>query len=286
MKLEILGSGGATTTPKPFCTCETCLTARSGGPRDSRLGPSVFIHGPDLLIDTPEEIFVQLNRSGITQIAACLYSHWHPDHTSGRRVFEMNKDWAGFPPKNKTIKVFITEKVEQTFVQFMGLKSHFDFLVAEGLVDLVVVGNAERFQVNDYTVEPIQLGQDYSFGFDISGGGRRALVIMDELKLWIPSQKVCDTEFDLIYLPIGIIDVNPITGNRNIDPRHSILETEQTLAETLDYVNMLNGKKFVLGHIEEPDGVGFDMGQLIGRFCSETTGKSVTVAYDSYECEI
>ena len=41
------------------------------------------MHGPDVLIDTPEESKQQLNRSQVTRIAAGLYSHWHPDHTAG-----------------------------------------------------------------------------------------------------------------------------------------------------------------------------------------------------------
>jgi len=286
MRLEVLGSGGAVTTPKPFCQCETCSAARAGGTVDSRLGPSVFIHGPDILIDTPEEIFVQLNRSQVQQVSACIYSHWHPDHTAGKRVFEMNKDWAGYPPQNKITKVILTERVAETFSTFLGLKSHFDFLVEEELVDLTVVGNSEAFAIRDYSVEPIRLDQEYSFAFCISGVGKRVLIVMDELKSWIPSEVVRNTAFDLVYLPIGIVDVNPVTGKRNIHPKHSILDTEQTIAETLEYLKVLDGKKFILSHVEEPDGVGFDMGHLIGNYCSSVTGKNVVVAYDTYQCEI
>jgi len=110
MKLEILGSGGAITTPKPFCNCTVCELARAGSAQDARLGPSVFIHGPNLLIDTPEEISIQLNRSSIEQIDGCVYSHWHPDHTAGKRVFEMNKDWIGLPPENRKTQIFLDRK--------------------------------------------------------------------------------------------------------------------------------------------------------------------------------
>jgi len=40
--------------------------------------PSIFVHGPNVLIDTPEEIKEQINRSRITEIQAGFYSHWHP----------------------------------------------------------------------------------------------------------------------------------------------------------------------------------------------------------------
>jgi phosphoribosyl 1,2-cyclic phosphate phosphodiesterase len=286
MKLEVLGSGGAVSTPKPFCACATCAEARKGGPKDSRYGPSVFIHGPDVLIDTPEEIFVQLNRSNIRGIAACLYSHWHPDHTSGRRIFEMNKDWINYPATNKATRIIVTEKIAETFSNSLGLKGHFDFLASMGLVAMETIGNSEACEVNGYRITPIQLGQDYSFGYDISGGGKRILVVMDELKFWKPGKAVIDTSYDLVYLPLGIVDVNPITNERTIDPNHSILEDEQTWQETLEYAKALNAKRFVLGHVEEPDGIGYGMGERLGAHCSRITGKEITIAYDTMECEI
>ena len=88
MRVEILGSGGAVTIPRPGCRCRVCVEARERGEPYARTGPSVFVHGPDVLIDTPEESKQQLNRSTVTRIGAGLYSHWHPDHTAGRRVWE------------------------------------------------------------------------------------------------------------------------------------------------------------------------------------------------------
>lgn len=88
MKVEFLGTGGAISTPRPLCSCRVCVEARKLGVPYSRGGPSVFVHGPDVLIDTPEEARDELNRSRVTNVNACLYSHWHPDHVMGRRVFE------------------------------------------------------------------------------------------------------------------------------------------------------------------------------------------------------
>lgn len=281
MRLEILGSGGAVTTPKPFCQCSVCLAARRGGPVDSRLGPSVFVHGPDLLIDTPEEIFVQLNRSAISSIRACTYSHWHPDHTAGKRVFEMNKDWIGFPPRHKKTDLYLTEKVRETFDQFLGIQGHLDFLAHSQLVSLHIVGNAEVFVLGEYHVRPIQLGQDYSFGFEVSGDGQTILVIMDELKSWVPDSRVLGTRYDLVYLPLGIVDVNPLTGKRNIDAKHPILKDEQTLAETLEYVQQLSARRFLLSHVEEPDEISYGMGIELGSYCSQATGKKVDIAFDT-----
>ena len=83
VRVEILGSGGAATIPRPGCRCRVCVEAREKGGRYARTGPSTFVHGPNILFDTPEESKLQLERAGIGEIAACFYSHWHPGPHDG-----------------------------------------------------------------------------------------------------------------------------------------------------------------------------------------------------------
>src|SRR5207253_5137771 len=107
MRIEILGSGGAIPTPRAGCSCAVCVEARAKGVPYARTGPSVFVHDLALLIDTPEESNLQLNRAGITRVAAALYSHWHPDHTAGRRIFEtLNLDFRAWPRHPETTDVY------------------------------------------------------------------------------------------------------------------------------------------------------------------------------------
>ena len=66
LQVEILGSGGAVTIPRPGLRLPRLR--RGAGARASPTrarGPSVFVHGPDVLIDTPEESKLQLNRSAV-----------------------------------------------------------------------------------------------------------------------------------------------------------------------------------------------------------------------------
>ncbi|MFZ4859313.1 MAG: hypothetical protein ACOYL3_23290 [Desulfuromonadaceae bacterium] len=239
MKIEVLGSGGAIKTPRPFCKCECCNEAREGALTASRLGPSVFVHGPNILIDTPEEISIQLNRSKAPGVNLCLYSHWHPDHTSGKRIFEMNMDLIGLPPNNTKTSVVLTERIAETFSEFLGLRGHFDFLQAQGLVELKIVPNDDLIHIAGYTIRPVQMGMDYSFGYEIQGDGKLILIIMDELKGWLPPKRVLDTLYDVVYMPLGIINVNPLTKIRNIQENHPILIDEQTVDETLAHVKKL-----------------------------------------------
>ena len=70
MKVEFLGTGGAFPTPRPGCDCAICVQARERGVPYARTGPCLFVHGPNLLIDTPEECRQQLNRSGVGRSTA------------------------------------------------------------------------------------------------------------------------------------------------------------------------------------------------------------------------
>ena len=95
------------------------------------------MHGPDVLIDTPEESKEQLERSWITRIGGALYSHWHPDHTAGRRMWETrNYDFRGWPREAKHVEctpVYLQAQVAADFREWMGLWEHFDTM----LIDVV-----------------------------------------------------------------------------------------------------------------------------------------------------
>ena len=45
-------------------------------------------------------------RAGIARVDGCVYSHWHPDHTMGRRVWETrNGDFRTWPREAKRPRV-------------------------------------------------------------------------------------------------------------------------------------------------------------------------------------
>ena len=278
MKLEILGSGGAVTAPKPFCTCTSCTEARKKN--HTRYGPSVFIHGPDILIDTPEEIAVEVNRTELPQVQAVFYSHWHPDHTAGKRFFEKNIDWIGLPPKNKKTKVVLTETIAATFKSNMALMDSFSYFSHLGIIDLLIIKDDEELELSGYVIKPVQLAMDYVFGYEISGDGQKFLLIMDELKNWQPGAAAAANRYTLVYLPLGIFDINPFTHKRLIDENHPTLKDEQTIEETLETVQKLNSDTFVLSHIEEPDNITYALGKRLSKYYSEKTHKNIILAYD------
>ena len=282
MKVEILGSAGACVTPRALCSCHVCVEARAKGPPYARTGPSVFVHGPDLLFDTPEESNLQLNRAGIERVSACFYSHWHPDHTMGRRVFEtIGADWVGWPPEQKqprTTRVYLPQQVARDFREQRGIWDHFAYLGSQAWVEVVELADGEVVDLGGYTVEPRRLAEDYVYCFLVEGDGKRVLLAPDELNGWTPPRDLCGV--DLAVLPIGLCEHHPLTGERRIDPEHEALELETTFVETLEIVRRLEAKRVVLSHIEEIDGLSHDEWLEVGR------RHGFEVAYDGLLLEV
>lgn len=278
MRVEFLGTGGAITTPKPGCDCRICVQARQLGVPYSRTGPCLFVHGPNLLIDTPEEIKFQLNRAGIVEIAACLYSHWHPDHVMGRRVWEMNKDWRGWPPRNRPTDIYLPAGVLSDFHNRLGTGEHLDFLAGSGVVRVMELPEGASVEVGGTVVTPIRLAEPYAYAFLLEADGRRLFIAPDELRGWSPSPELGG--IDLAVVPMGIAEYHPLDGVRRVPENHPLLRSEATFRETLHIVTELKAERTVMTHIEEPDGLSYDdLLLLSGRLQAE--GISITFAYDT-----
>jgi phosphoribosyl 1,2-cyclic phosphate phosphodiesterase len=284
MKVEILGSGGATTTPRPGCECRVCVEARARGVPYSRTGPSLFVHGPDVLFDTPEESRLQLDRSGVNEIAACFYSHWHPDHTMGRRVWEAVgghdfRRWPPDPAARRRTDVYLPEQVAVDFRE-RGIREHFDFLEEYGWVRVRELRDGDTVELGGVTIRPFRLHEDYVYAFELTGRGKRLLVAPDELHDWEPPAEL--RGLDLAVLPSGLHEHDPFTGERRIHEAHPVLRVEATFAQTLGIVDALAARRVVLTHVEEVDGLGHDD---LRRLAAEV-GRGITFAHDTMTVEV
>ncbi len=286
MQIEFLGTGGAITTPRPGCVCRICVEAREGGVPYTRSGPSLFVHGPDVLIDTPEEIKDQLNRSRVHQIRAGLYSHWHPDHTMGVRVWDMNHDWRSWPPQDKRTDLYLPQQVAEDFRKSLGLWDHLAFLEELGVVHVIVLKDGDTIQLGETTIRPFRLAEDYVYAFLFETEGKRLLAVMDELKDWKPETEL--TGVDLAVLPMGVVEFDPFTGERRIPAEHPVLKSEATFEETLEIARQLNAERVILSHIEEPDGLSYDDLKRLERKLKRERGSQLPVsfAYDTLRLDI
>lgn len=284
VRVEFLGTAGAIPTPRPGCHCRLCEQARRLGPPHARMGPSVFVHGPDILIDTPEEIRLQLNRAGVHHIAAGLYSHWHPDHTMGRRVWEtMNTDWRGWPRQPRRTPIYLPEQVAKDFNERLGLDEHFAYMTKQGTVEVHVIPEGESLSINGVRVTPVQLADPSVYAFLLEEGSTRVLIAMDELVRWEPPEWLAGC--DLAILPTGVFEFDFFTGERLIPKEHPVLQSEATFRETLEKARKLKPRRLIFTHIEEPDQNSVEDLQRIARVLCDREGWDVTFAFDTMVVE-
>jgi phosphoribosyl 1,2-cyclic phosphate phosphodiesterase len=257
LRVEILGSGGAVTIPRPGCGCRVCVEAREKGAPYARTGPSVFVHGPDVLIDTPEESKQQLNRSQVTRIAAGLYSHWHPDHTAGRRVWESrNFEFRTWPRQFVTTPVYVPVRVWEDFERNYGLADQFRFMEQQGTVALRLLQENEPFELDGTRITPIPLDAENAHAFLFESEGKRVLIAMDETHGWSPPDL---GPLDLALLPIGVFEHHPYTGERLIPEEFCKPPVKKTrYATAVEMVRSLAPRRAVLSHVEEMDRLSHD----------------------------
>ncbi len=284
MKIEFLGSGGAVTTPRPGCLCRVCVEAREKGVPYNRTGPSVFVHGPDVLIDTPEESKYQLDRAGIAYVPACFYSHWHPDHVMGRRVWEtMNAGWMAWPPQHRTTDIYLPQQVALDFREWLGSWQQLMYLQEFGVVRVITLQDGDSVTLNGVRIRPFRLAQDYVYAFLFEDGQSRALIMPDELFGWQPPDEC--KGLDLVVLPMGLAEFDPFTGERFIPESHPVLKSEATFRQTLDIVRALDARRVIMTHIEEPMGLGYDdLLRLEERL--RAGGFNITFAYDTMVVDV
>lgn len=278
MKIEILGSGGAVTVPRPGHHDRYNDEAREKGVPYQRRGPSVFIHGPNILFDTPEDIGESLNRAGIDEVRACFYSHWHPDHVMGRRIFEQI-NWNLRGGENKRTDIYVPEVVRDTMKKMLGTWSHLEFEQSLGVVKLHVIAPGESVEIDGYTITPMPLAEDYVFAYLVEHQGTRAWIAMDELFGWSPDDSV--QNLDLAILPSGVCEFHPLNGERRIPADEPVLSSEMRFERTLECVREMAPKQAVLMHLDEPDGVTYDDGLALSEKL-QSQGLPITMSWDGF----
>lgn len=284
MKVQILGSGGSFTIPRPGCRCRICKEARKKGLPYSRTGPSLFVHGPNVLIDTPEEVKDQLNRSNISNIAGCFYSHWHGDHVMGRRVWwSLNYDFKHVVPNHRTTIVYLPERVAEDFHENLGSWQHLSTLEQQGMVKIVVLENGASVELSGVRITPFPLAENFVYGFLFEERDRRLVVVPDDTFQWHPDESLRGV--NLAILPMGVAEFNPLTGRRRMGKRHPVLVDEATFENTVEIVRRLQAKKVVLTHIEEHDGLSHDDLECVAKQLRKQ-GLNIQFAFDTMEVKV
>ncbi len=118
------------------------------------------------------------------------------------------------------------------------------------------IPDGESIVLNGVQITPFRLAEDYVYAFILEEAETRVLIAPDELFGWQPPEFTHGV--DLAILPMGIVEHDPITGERIMDASHPILKMEATFAQTLEMVQQIGAKRTILTHIEEMDRYSHD----------------------------
>jgi len=241
----------------------------------------VYIHDLDLLIDTPEEIRIQLNRSGINSVRTVLYTHWHPDHTAGVRVFEGNYSVGslldpGRPPR--TTRVVLPHRVAQTFEQYHALAEKLAYLERFGLVSVDRVSANAPFEMDGWDITPIALAEEIAVAY-LFEGPHRVFICMDEVFGYEPAGL---GSLDLAILPCGFFHRHPISGEPLIAENHPVIRHEATFEQTLEMARSIDTARVVFLHVNHGLGLTPDeFDELAERLSKDPTLPPIEFAFDT-----
>jgi phosphoribosyl 1,2-cyclic phosphate phosphodiesterase len=264
MKLTILGSGGATTIPRPGCQCRVCQEARTKGIPYSRSGPSLFISDANVLFDTPEAISDQLNRERIKRVDHVFYTHWHPDHTLGLRIIErMNKFWLAALVKQelpwKQVNIYgLTEVIDDLKAIRNKQGSFFDYYEKLNLIKMVRLENNKPLKIKSLKITPIKvetISRETSTVFTVQTKKKKIVYGPCDRKPF-PKNPRLDSP-DLLIIG-GVYPEGPLK-NGFLIPEDNVLRQELfSMPETLTLIDNIKPKRTLIVHIEEEWGKSFD----------------------------
>jgi len=203
-----------------------------------------------LLFDTPEDIAHSLEREDIHRVSHLLYSHWHPDHTMGRRVLEQLN--LNLRKRTKAITdVWFPSWVRDDFRKMLGLEDHFEFFEKMGIVRIHEFAEGEAIKLGNTTVKAFRMAQPGLASYLVHQNGKRIVLALDEIKDWNPGSELLEP--DVLVLETGWFEHDK-KGEQIIPTGHWIRKSEASFEETLERVEKVNPHLAVATHIEELNG--------------------------------
>ena len=252
MKLTILGSGGCTVIPKPLCQCRICREARKKGIPYARAGPSAFLHDLNLLIDTPAEISLLLNRCSIHKLDYLMFTHLDPDHVEGFRIVEQIaldfRTWKTYPEKQVCLLL-----PEQLYGPLRGIRSQYgpllDFYLESGFIGLSTFNDSIHIDDVSITAIPVDRGRQWSFVYVFESSGEKIVYAPCDIKPF-PENRPEVHNADYFIVQPGIFETG-LKHRFKYQPEHISRKSLYTFEQTLELAGRINSEHVVFVHMEE-----------------------------------
>jgi phosphoribosyl 1,2-cyclic phosphate phosphodiesterase len=282
MEITIPGSGGCMVIPKPCCDCRVCAEARQKGVPYERTGPSAFIHDENLLIDTPAEIALQLNRCKISHVDSLIFSHLDPDHVEGFRVVEQIaldfRTWKAYPEKK--IRLILPEYLHNRLKKIRSAYGPLlDYYETQGFIETTSFKTGIKVGDIDITAIGVDRGTQIAFIYVFERQGTRIIYAPCDIKPF-PENRPEVVDADLLVIQPGIFE----TGLKHgfVYPRqHISRSTLYTFEETLKLSYRIGAKRVLFIHLEEYWNRSHDEYMNIAKDLD-----GIDFAYDGYHTHI
>ncbi len=200
------------------------------------------------MFDTPEDIANSLERERIHRVRRIIYTHWHPDHTMGRRVLEglnLNKTR---PEARRVTDVWLPTWVMEDFRKRLGLLENFRFFERMGIAQVHEIAQGEPLHVDGLRVRAFRMAQPGLTAFLLEQGRKRVVLALDDTKDWLPRDDLFEP--DLLVLEAGWFERDP-KGRALIPKNHWVRSSEASFEETLKLIERISPSRTILTHIEE-----------------------------------
>ncbi len=238
--------------PKPCCSCRVCTEARKKGIPYRRTGPSAFIHDENLLIDTPAEIALQLNRCDIKQVKNIMFTHTDPDHIEGFRVVEQItldfRNWKAYPEKQ--IQLILPEYLYKRLKKVCSAYGPLiDFYESQGFVSSKTFTDHTVLNGMKISAIGVDRGSQIVFVYVFEKQGRRIVYAPCDIKPFPESRSEIQNP-DLLVIQPGIFE----TGLKHdffYPPAHISRKTLYTFEQTLALSRRINARRVLFVHLEE-----------------------------------
>ena len=271
MKIIFLGSGGSIPIPRPLCKCAVCTEARQKGIPFKRTGPSIFLENESILFDTSEEIIQQFEREKISSLKHVFYTHWHPDHTGGMRIFEF------LPEEKRNVKVYIPKDDVENFLRY----TYIDFFAKNKLIKLIEYEDRTPIKIGSAIVTPLNIKRKdrVRYAFLVEKDRKKVLYAPDsiyKIKLDDYYKKI-----DLAILQMGWL--GPTKATRKKAPKDSYVHDHISFEEVVKIAEEINAKKTIITHI---DGIEHNNNISHVALCELGKPYNLEIAYDGMKVEI
>jgi phosphoribosyl 1,2-cyclic phosphate phosphodiesterase len=256
MKISILGSGGVFPIPRPCCPCAICINARSKAMETWQTGPSMFVHGANILFDTPEEIRFQLLRSKIDSVEHVLLTHWHPDHTQGLRVIEQITRRR---PEIMPVCVHMA-KTQFEMLCTYGSGNILKYYAEQGIVQMRWFEADTPIHFNEIEITPIFIERTKGYYFLVTDKNNKKLVY-------------APCEYHGLTVPEFVSDIDTFIAHclwfedNRIGHEICFSDSEDSFETMLSHAQQMNAKHVYITHIEESFGSTVDELNRMAEVC-------------------